>query len=82
MKTFITTAAAVLVGIWLWNRYKFTNSKPASTGGAQSTGAFYGPNIDPTTGDYVPSGNATGTVSYGSVQTGGLKTNPLNRSKL
>lgn len=89
MKSIFITFAAVLGGIWLWNRYKFakagaststTIAASSASPCAQGSLGCYGP-PDPKTGDYNPTGTGGGTVAFSSYQTGGA-VRSLARTKI
>ncbi len=68
MKTFVWTFVAVFVGIYAFTRLSAAKSKAtAQTNGfdpSTSYGVYAGPEIDPQTGAYLPSGSGAGTVNF------------------
>lgn len=81
-KSFWWTFGAVLVGIWLYNRYKMAKVQPGGTVTGTITygdltvkpatdGVFYGPYLDPVTGAYLGPGAQPGTSSYPTQPIGG-----------
>lgn len=74
-KTFWWTFGAVLVGIFLYSRYKMgkTGPNPTVTGTVtfgdmtikpSTDSVFYGPFLDPVTGAYLGPGAQPGTSSF------------------
>lgn len=69
-RTFWLTFGAVLVGIWLYSRYKKTGTiTGVLTLGSLSIkptegNTFYGPDVDPVTGAYLGPGAQPGTSSF------------------
>ncbi len=65
MRTFVWTFIAVFGGIWIFT--KLSAAKKVSAAVKSSPPAtFEGPDVDPTSGAYLPAGNAAGTVSFAS----------------
>ena len=69
MKTFVWTFIIVAVGIYAYNRWKQVGAVggtitigPISINPAASN-TFFGPDVDPKTGDYLIPGAQAGTVS-------------------
>lgn len=68
MRSFLVTAVLVFGGIWLWARLtgKTAAAKPNTTSTVVpvDSGVFFGPEIDPKTGAYLPPGATVGSVGY------------------
>jgi hypothetical protein len=66
MRTFVWTFIAVFGGIWVFTKLSAAKKAAAATNPVQAPTTFIGPDIDPTSGAYLPPGNAPGTVAFAS----------------
>lgn len=62
MRAFLWTFAAVFGGIYLFSKWTVKGAVPTASG--NSYGVYAGPEIDPVTGAYTPSGYGLGTVDF------------------
>ena len=62
MKNIVVLALAVIIGIWAYRKIRDSKGKKSSTNGVGDQ--FEGPDIDPKTGAYLPSGVSAGTVEF------------------
>jgi hypothetical protein len=66
MRTFVWTFIAVFGGIWVFTKLSAAKKAAAASKPVQAPVTFEGPDVDPTSGAYVPEGNAAGTVAFAS----------------